>query len=279
MGLSKEQIARYGRQLILPEIGVAGQERLLRASVLLIGTGGLGSPAALYLAAAGIGHLALIDRETLTLSNLHRQVLYTTQGIGSSKVLEARLRLVSLNSDVRVTAIQKELTAANALQVIQPFDWVIDGTDNFPSRYLINDACVMLGKPFVHGAVVQFRGQIMTVQPKKSACLRCVFPEIPQPGAIPDCDQAGVLGACAGLMGSLMAHEALKGILGVGSPLTDQLVVFEGLSSHFRHVSVRRDPQCAVCGDEPTIRQLSVIESTTCAVAPVVESSPVFLRG
>ena len=258
MGFTKEQIARYSRQLILPEVGVQGQERLRDASVLIVGAGGLGCPSALYLAAAGVGTVGLIDQEAVALSNLHRQVLHTTDAVGRPKTHSAKARLAALNPEVSVVAIQERLTPGNARRLLQPYDLVLDGSDNFPTRYLVNDACVLLGKPLVHGGVVHFGGQVMTVLPGRSACVRCVFPEPPQPGAIPSCQEAGVLGTAAGLLGSLMAHEALKVLLDLGEPLVDRLLVFEGKASRFRDVRVRRNPGCAVCGDAPTIRELTV---------------------
>ncbi len=257
MGLSKEQVARYSRQLILPEIGVKGQERLLHSSVLIVGAGGLGSPAALYLAAAGVGTLGIIDEESVALSNLHRQVLYAADDVGRPKSLSAKARLLALNPEVAITAIQARLTASNALAVLQPYDLVLDGSDNVSTRYLVNDACVLLGKPLVYGGVVHLDGQLMAIFPRRSACFRCVFPEPPRPGAIPSCQEAGVIGAAAGVVGSLMAHEALKVILGIGDPLVNRLLVFEGQHSRFREVAVRRNPTCAVCGDAPSITQLA----------------------
>ena len=262
--LSKDQIARYSRQLILPEIGVRGQERLLGSSVLVVGAGGLGCPAALYLAAAGVGRIGLIDREAVTLSNLHRQVLHTSDAVGRPKSLSAQARLAALNPDVAVSPIQASLTSANALEWLRPYDLVLDGSDNFPTRYLVNDACVLLGKPLVHGGVVHLGGQVLTVLPRRGACFRCVFPEPPQPGAVPSCQEAGVLGAAAGVLGSLMAHEALKLLLGIGEPLVDRLAVFDGAASRFREVPVRRDPLCAVCGDAPTIREPVAMDDPVC---------------
>ena len=264
MTLSKEQVARYGRQLILPDIGVSGQQKLLEASVLLIGAGGLGSPAALYLASAGVGTIGIMDRETVALSNLHRQIVHTTDGVGRPKSESAASALRALNDETRVIPIQESLTAANARHIVQPFDVVLDGSDNVPTRYLANDACVLLGKPLVHGGVVQFGGQVMTILPRQSACLRCVFPEPPTPGAIPSCQEAGIVGTAAGILGSLMAHEALKFLLGVGELLTDRLAVFEGKTSRFREIPVRRAPSCAVCGDAPTMTAL-VEEEAWCS--------------
>ena len=262
MSLTKEQVARYSRQLILPDIGVQGQERLLSASVLVVGAGGLGCPAALYLAAAGVGTLGILDRETVALSNLHRQILHSTETVGRPKSQSAASRVRALNPDVAVRPIQESLTAANAPELLGPYDLILDGSDNFPTRYLVNDACVLLGKPLVHGGVVHVGGQVMTVLPGRSACVRCVFPEPPTPGAIPSCQEAGVLGTAAGLLGSLMAHEALKVLLDFGEPLIDRLLVFEGTASRCREVRLRRNPDCAVCGDAPTIRELVELESS-----------------
>ena len=271
MGLSNEQVMRYSRQLILPEIGVKGQERLLRASVLIVGAGGLGSPAALYLAAAGVGRLGILDRESVALSNLHRQILHATADVGRPKSRSAEARLAALNPDVSVVAIQESLTAANAKRLVGPYDLVLDGSDNFPTRYLVNDACVLTAKPLVHGGVVHLEGQVMTILPRASACFRCVFPEPPQPGAIPSCQEAGVLGTTAGVVGSLMAQEALKVLLGIGEPLANRMLVFEGTAGRFREVPVRRSVSCAVCGDHPTIRALSSMSEPVCGA--VQESS------
>ena len=257
MGLSKDQIARYSRQLILPEIGVQGQQRLLGSSVLIVGAGGLGSPAALYLAAAGVGRLGIIDEETVALSNLHRQILHETAEVGRPKADSAARRLSALNPSVRLQAMRRRVTPENALDVLGGFDVVLDGSDNFPTRYLVNDASVLLGRPLVHGGVIHFGGQVLTILPRRSACLRCVFPEPPAPGVVASCQEAGVVGTAAGVLGSLMAHEALKLLLGVGEPLADRLLIFDGGRSRCREVAVRRDPQCAVCGDAPTIRELS----------------------
>jgi adenylyltransferase/sulfurtransferase len=260
MTLSKEQIARYGRQLILPEVGMGGQAKLSAASVLVIGAGGLGSPAALYLAAAGVGRLGIMDPDTVSLSNLHRQILYGTDELGLPKAVCAARRLRQLNPHTEVLALQERFDADNAQELAGRFSLVVDGSDNFPTRYLANDACVLSGKPLVHGGVVNFQGQVLTVLPRRSACLRCVFPEPPKPGAIPSCQEAGVLGAEAGIIGSLMAHEALKLILGVGSPLADRMLVFEGRASAFREVELKRDLDCAVCGQKPSITAVQSIE-------------------
>jgi len=264
MSFSKEQIQRYSRQLILPEIGVKGQEQLQRSSVLIIGAGGLGSPAAFYLAAAGVGRLGVVDREAVALSNLHRQILYGTEDVGRLKSEVAQQRLARLNPAIDITAIHGSIEAETALEFVRGYDLVLDGSDNVATRYLVNDACVLSGIPLVYGGVVGFRGQIMVIRPRQSACFRCVFPEPPTAGEIPSCQDAGVLGAAAGLIGSLMAHEALKALLGIGEGLADRLLIFEGLMSRWREVPVRRDLACAVCGNTPTIRQPVAIEHPVC---------------
>lgn len=257
MALSKDQVARYSRQLILPEIGVRGQERWLQGSVLVIGAGGLGSPAALYLAGAGVGTIGVIDADAVAMSNLHRQILHTASDIGRAKSASAQAQLTARNPDIRVLAFHERLTAANAMARLASFDLVVDGSDTFATRYLVNDACCLLGKPLVHGGVVHFGGQVMTILPGRSACFRCVFPEPPAPGMIPSCQEAGVLGSAAGVIGTLMAHEALKVLAGLGDPLTDRLLVFDGLTSRFREVPLRRQTACAVCGEAPTIHRLT----------------------
>ena len=253
---SKEQVARYGRQLLLPELGVSGQRKLLDASVLIIGAGGLGSPAALYLAAAGVGRLGIIDSDCVELSNLHRQILHTIQHLGRPKSRSAQETIQRLNPDVAVEAIQERLSPVNARALIRTYDLVLDGSDNVPTRYLANDACVLEDRPFIYGGAIGFGGQVMVVAPRRSACLRCVFAEPPSVGAMPSCQTAGVLGAAVGVIGSLMALEAIKQLAGVGERLTDRLFVFEGLTSRAREVAVRRDPACAVCGERPVIQQL-----------------------
>ena len=267
MGLTKEQISRYRRQLILPEIGVPGQERLLRSAVLIVGAGGLGWPAALYLAAAGVGRIGVLDQDAVALSNLHRQVLHAAADVGRPKARVAAERLQALNPGLAIVAVPERLTAANAPALVQAYDLVVDGSDNFPTRYLVNDACVLFGRPLVHGGVVGFGGQLLTVLPRRSACVRCVFPEPPSPGAVPSCQEAGILGSVAGILGTLMAHEALKVLLGLGAPMADRLLVLDGLAGRFREVLVRRDAGCAVCGDAPSIRRLTAEDESWCANA------------
>jgi adenylyltransferase/sulfurtransferase len=266
MALSKDQIARYSRQLILPELGVGGQQRLLASSALVIGAGGLGCPAALYLAAAGVGRISVVDADAVALSNLHRQVLHRTDGIGRAKSQSAQAALEALNPDVTVEAIHGRLTADNAAELVAAHDLVLDGSDNFPTRYLASDACVLAGKPLIHGGVVRLEGQVMTVLPRRSACYRCVFPEPPGRADVPSCQEAGVLGAVAGIIGTLMAQEALKVLAGIGEPLADRLAVFDGRTSRWREVPVRRDASCAVCGERATIRELRM-ELDACGLA------------
>lgn len=262
MSLTKDQVTRYSRQLILPEIGVRGQQRLRHASVLLIGAGGLGCPAALYLAAAGVGRLGLIDADAVSLSNLHRQILHATADIGRAKVESAKATLGALNPEVEITTHHARFDAATARALLPAYDLVVDGSDNFTTRYLVNDACVLWRKPLIYGGVVQFRGQLMVIEPGQSACFRCVFPEPPE--GVRDCQTAGVLGATAGVIGALMAQEALKRLLGIGQLLQNRLLVVDALAAEFRTVPVRPDPACAACGTTPTLRELVPIDAMSC---------------
>lgn len=252
---SREQVLRYGRHIILSEVGGAGQHRLLEAKVLLVGAGGLGSPAALYLAAAGVGTLGIVDFDTVDLSNLQRQILHEYADVGRLKVDSAADRLARMNPDVRVVKHPDRLSSENALEVFSGYDVVLDGTDNFATRYLINDACVLLGKPLVHGSIFRFEGQCTVFAPGKG-CYRCLFASPPPPGTVPSCAEAGVFGVLPGIVGSMQAVEALKWILGIGEPLVNRLVLFDALSMEFREVKLRQNPACPVCGDAPTIREL-----------------------
>lgn len=265
MGLSKDQVARYSRQLLLPEIGLHGQGRLQRASVLIVGAGGLGCPAVLYLAAAGVGTIGVIDDETVALSNLHRQIVHTLDDVGRPKVASVQRHVRARNPEVVVRALHERLTASNAPRYVQDYELILDGSDNFSTRYLVNDACVLSNKPLVHGAAIGFNGQLLSILPRQSACLRCIFPEPPETGAIPRCQDAGVLGSVTAIVGGLMAHEALKILLGIGTPLSDRLLIVEGMTSRWREVPVRRDPACAVCGDFPTIHELRSLAEQACA--------------
>jgi molybdopterin/thiamine biosynthesis adenylyltransferase/rhodanese-related sulfurtransferase len=251
-----EQQIRYSRHFLLPEVGEQGQAKLLDAKVLLIGAGGLGSPAALYLAAAGVGTLGVVDMDVVDLSNLQRQILHTNDRIGMPKVESARMTLQALNPDVRVVQFRDHLSSENAFRIFEQFDIVVNGCDNFPTRYLANDACVLLKKPLVDGAIWQFEGQATVFNPPAGPCYRCMFPEPPPPGAVPSCAEAGVLGVLPGLVGSVQALEAIKLILGIGKPLIGRMMHFDTLAGEVRILKLRRDPNCKVCGDNPTIKEL-----------------------
>jgi molybdopterin/thiamine biosynthesis adenylyltransferase/rhodanese-related sulfurtransferase/molybdopterin converting factor small subunit len=255
-GLSNEEVARYARHLVLPEVGLEGQRRLKAAKVLLVGAGGLGSPAALYLAAAGVGTLGLVDFDAVDASNLHRQVLYGVSDVGRPKLEAAAARIRDVNPNVEVVAHPVRLTSENALEVLEPYDVVVDGTDNFPTRYLVNDACVLLGKPNVYGSIYRFEGQVSVFGVPGGPCYRCLFREPPPPGLVPTCAEGGVLGVLPGIIGSLQALEALKLILGKGQTLAGRLLLFDGLTMRWRELRLRRNPACPVCGDQPTIREL-----------------------
>jgi molybdopterin/thiamine biosynthesis adenylyltransferase/rhodanese-related sulfurtransferase len=251
------EIRRYARHLALPEVGPAGQEKLRAARVLVIGAGGLGSPAALYLAAAGVGRLGIADHDAVELSNLQRQILHGTPDVGQPKTASAVAALLRLNPGLDVVPHAMRVNADNALELIRPYDVVVDGTDNFSARYLVNDACVLLGKPNLYGAVFRFEGQASVFAPHLGGpCYRCLYPEPPPPGAAPNCAEAGVLGVLPGLIGIVQATEAIKLILGLGTPLLGRLLLYQALDLQFRELKVRRDPHCAVCGEHPTITTL-----------------------
>jgi sulfur-carrier protein adenylyltransferase/sulfurtransferase len=263
--------ARYARHLALGEIGLAGQERLARSSVLVVGAGGLGSPAALYLAAAGVGTIGLVDHDRVEISNLQRQILFATDGIGESKALAAQARLLQLNPSLQVVAHQTRLDASNIAGIVQHYDVVIDGTDRLATRYLINDACVLLQKPLVSAAIHRFEGQAMTYLPGRSPCYRCLYPESPE-DLVPNCAEAGVLGVLPGVMGSLQATEALKLLLGIGEPLAGRLLVYDALSLRFEEFRFARRNDCAVCGDHPTITDIAFHEEAP--LSSITEWSP-----
>lgn len=256
MGLTNEQIERYSRQLILPDIGGKGQEKILKAKVLVIGAGGLGSPCALYLASAGVGRLGIVDSDNVEINNLQRQIVHSTANVGKPKVESAKLRLNAINPEVEVIPLNIRLTSENILNIIKDYDIVVDGSDNFPTRYLVNDACVLLKKPLSHAGIFRYDGQAMTILPGQGPCYRCLFPEPPPPGLVPSCQEAGILGAVAGVLGTLQANEVLKYILGSGELLVGRLLVFNALSATFRQVKVPRDAKCPVCSDNPTITKL-----------------------
>lgn len=265
--LDREELLRYGRHLLLPEVGMDGQRRLKAARVLLVGAGGLGSPAALYLAAAGVGTLGMVDFDVVDATNLHRQILHGTADVGRSKLDSAADRLASVNPHVRLERHEARLTSANALQILQGYDVVVDGSDNFPTRYLVNDACVLLGKPLVYGAIHRFEGQVAVFDGRTGPCYRCLFRQPPPPGLVPSCAEAGVLGVLPGIIGSLQAMEALKLILGIGDTLAGRLLLFEGLEMRWRELRLRKDPECPVCSEHPSQTEL-IDYDVFCGVAP-----------
>ncbi len=252
---TEEQIKRYSRHIILPQIGGKGQRKLLQSKVLLIGAGGLGSPSALYLAAAGIGKLGIVDFDTVDLSNLQRQVLHHGHDVGRPKVVSAAEAIADINTDVQVVKHQVRLSSENIMDIISDYDVVVDGCDNFPTRYLVNDACVMAKKPNVHGSIFLFEGQATVFMPGQG-CYRCLYPEPPPPGMVPSCQEAGVLGVLPGIVGLIQAVETVKIVLGIGRTLTNRLLLFDALAMEFRQVRLKRNPNCPVCGDNPTVTQL-----------------------
>lgn len=256
VSLSTNEVARYSRHLIMPEVGVDGQKRLKASSILLIGAGGLGSPLALYLGAAGIGRLGLIDFDVVDYSNLQRQVLHGTADVGRPKLHSARDRIAAINPEVQVDLYEERLTSQNTLRIFAPYDIVIDGTDNFPTRYLVNDACVLLKKPNVYGSIFRFDGQASIFYPPFGPCYRCLYPEPPPPGEVPSCAEGGVLGILPGIIGVIQATEAVKLILGKGETLVGRLMHYDALAMRFREFKVRRNPKCPMCGDNPTIKAL-----------------------
>jgi molybdopterin/thiamine biosynthesis adenylyltransferase len=264
MELNEEQILRYSRHIILSEVGVEGQQKFSEAKVLVIGVGGLGSPALLYLAAAGIGTIGIVDGDVVDLTNLQRQVIHFTDDVDKAKVESAKEKIQKLNPNVHVITYFRIVDSSNILDIIKDFDFIIDGTDNFPAKFLINDACVLSNKPFSHAGILKFDGQMMTIVPGESACFRCVFPEPPPPDAVPTCSQAGVLGAMAGVFGTLQATEVLKFFNGKGDLLTNRLLIFDALKSNFRTVLVKKRKSCPVCGENPQITTLRDYEQTVC---------------
>jgi molybdopterin/thiamine biosynthesis adenylyltransferase/rhodanese-related sulfurtransferase len=266
--LSNEEIARYSRHLIMPEVGMAGQRRLKQGSVLLIGTGGLGSPLALYLAAAGVGHIGLVDFDVVDASNLQRQIVHGTSTVGVAKTESAKRRLQDLNPYIEITTYETRITSQNALDLMRPYDVIVDGTDNFPTRYLTNDACVLLGKPNVYGSIFRFEGQATVFSTRDGGpCYRCLYPEPPPPGLVPSCAEGGVLGVLPGVIGTIQATEVIKLLTGIGEPLIGRLLLYDALSMRFRELKLRRNPSCPVCGDHPTITALIDYEQF-CGIVP-----------
>jgi len=250
------QIERYTRNIIIPEIGSKGQKKLLQSKVLVVGCGGLGVPVILYLAAAGIGQIGVVDHDRVDVSNLQRQVIYDTTDVGKEKVFVIKEKVEKLNPDVKVIPYNTKLTSQNALDIMKEYDMVVDCSDNFPTRYLLNDACVLLNKPLSHGAVLRFDGQLTTIIPKVSACYRCILKKPPTPGTVPSCREAGILGATCGTIGSLQAMEVIKYLTGAGNLLINKFLVFSGLNLEFRVINTKRNEKCPVCGNEPEITSL-----------------------
>lgn len=264
--LTEEQIQRYSRHILLQDVGVEGQEKLLIGKVLIVGAGGLGAPVAMYLAAAGVGTIGIVDADVVDLSNLQRQIIHFTADVDKPKVLSAKEKMEAINPDVKVVTYQEFLSANNALDIINNYDFVVDGTDNFPVKFLINDACVMAGKPFSHGGILRFHGQTFTHLPG-TACYRCMFKEPPPVGSVPTCSQAGVLGAIAGMLGTIQAAEVLKYLTGVGELLTNRLLTFDAKSMIFRTIKVNKNADCCICGTHPSITRLVDYELPTCDLA------------
>jgi adenylyltransferase/sulfurtransferase len=256
VSLSNEEILRYSRHLIMPEVGMEGQLKLKAAKVLLVGTGGLGAPLGLYLAAAGVGRLGLVDFDTVDFTNLQRQIMFGTSDVGRPKSVAATERLRSLNPDIHIETYDTHLTSDNALELLRDYDVIVDGTDNFPTRYLVNDASVLLGKPNVYGSIFRFEGQVSVFGAPGGPCYRCVYPEPPPPGLVPSCAEGGVLGVLPGIVGCIQALEAIKLILGVGDPLIGRLLLFDALGMKFRELKLRKNPDCPVCGTHPTVTKL-----------------------
>jgi molybdopterin/thiamine biosynthesis adenylyltransferase/rhodanese-related sulfurtransferase len=254
--LSKEEVQRYSRHLIMPEVGMEGQLKLKRARVLTIGTGGLGAPLGLYLAAAGVGHLGLVDFDVVDSSNLQRQVTFTTADVGKPKSEAAKARLSALNPAIEIVSYETRLTSDNALELFRDYDIIVDGTDNFPTRFLVNDACVLLGKPNVYGSIFRFEGQATVFGYPGGPCYRCLYPEPPPPGLVPSCAEGGVLGVLPGIVGSIQAMETIKLILGTGEPLVGRLLLFDALAMRFRELKLKKNPDCPLCGEHRTLTKL-----------------------
>ena len=272
MSLSQDQISRYSRHLLLPEVGVEGQEKLCNSKILCIGTGGLGSPVALYLAAAGIGKLGLIDFDVVDKSNLQRQIAHGESTVGKLKVDSAKEKIADLNSDVEVVVYNERLSSKNALEIFKDYDVIVDGTDNFPTRYLANDACVLLKKPYVYGCILKFDGQVSVFDSRTGPCYRCLYPEPPPPGLVPSCAEGGVLGVLCGVIGTLQATEAVKLALGKGDTLNGRLMLYDALGMKFREMKLRKDKNCTICSDHPTITELIDYEQF-CGILPPEEKT------
>lgn len=266
MELSNEQIERYSRHIILKDVGVKGQKKLLNSKVLIIGTGGLGAPAAMFLAAAGVGTIGLVDYDVVELSNLQRQIIHLTKDLNKPKIQSGKETINEMNPDVNVITYREWVTSANIKEIImdQDYDFIIDGTDNFPAKFLINDACVMLSKPFSHAGIIRFHGQTMTYVPGEGPCYRCIFKNPPPEGAVPSCKEAGVLGVMGGVIGTIQATEAIKFILNKGDLLTGRLLTYDALDMEFRTINLSKKCDCQVCGDTPSIKNLIDYEQQAC---------------
>jgi adenylyltransferase/sulfurtransferase len=269
MSFTEEQIQRYSRHIILPEVGGKGQTKIRQAKVFVVGAGGLGSPVAYYLAAAGVGTIGIADGDVVDLSNLHRQIIHATPDLNKPKVVSAKEKIESLNPDVAVAAYPERITAKNALDLLKEYDLIVDGADNFGTKFLVNDAAVFLKKPLVHAGILRFDGQVMTILPGRSACYRCLFRQPPPAGLIPSCQEAGVLGVLAGVIGTIQATEALKLILGIGQPLTDRMLIYDARTARFREARLKRNPRCPVCSDTPEIKELVDYEQPVCEMPSV----------
>ncbi|MEQ1897910.1 MAG: molybdopterin-synthase adenylyltransferase MoeB [Vicinamibacterales bacterium] len=267
--LSAEEIKRYSRHLIMPEMGMDGQRRLKAGSVLCIGAGGLGSPAAMYLAAAGVGRIGVVDFDVVDYSNLQRQIIHGTKDVGRSKLASAKDRLVDINPHIQVDTYEEALSSENALRLFEPYDVILDGTDNFPTRYLTNDACVLLGKPNAYGSIFRFEGQASVFATKGGPCYRCLYPEPPPPGLVPSCAEGGVLGVLPGVIGVIQATESIKLLTGIGEPLVGRFLIYDALRMKFRELKLKRDPECPVCGDHPTVTKL-IDYDEFCGIRPDV---------
>ncbi|HVO73428.1 MAG TPA: molybdopterin-synthase adenylyltransferase MoeB [Ignavibacteriaceae bacterium] len=271
--LSNEEILRYSRHLIMPEVGMEGQKKLKAAKVLMIGAGGLGSPLGMYLGAAGVGTLGIVDFDVVDETNLHRQLLHSTNDIGRSKLESAKETIKLINPNVDVLTFETRLTCENALEILKEFDVIVDGTDNFPTRYLVNDACVLLGKPNVYGSIFRFEGQVTVFDAKQGPCYRCLYPAPPPPGLVPSCAEGGVLGVLPGIIGSLQALETIKIIIGQGDLLIGRLILFDALKFKFRELKLRKNPACPICGEHPEIHELIDYEQF-CGITPDDEQGP-----
>lgn len=266
MDFTEDQLLRYSRHIILPEVGGKGQAKIARSRVFIVGAGGLGCPVGYYLAAAGVGTIAIVDNDTVEMSNLQRQIAHSVNSIGEPKVESAKRTFNALNPDVNIIALKQRISKDTIMELIKDYDVVVDGSDNFPTRYLVNDACVMSGKPLVSGAILRFEGQVTTLIPGEGPCYRCLFEEPPPPGLVPSCQEAGVLGVLPGVIGGLQATEVLKLILGKGDVLKGELLIYNALKTTFRKVKVPKNPACPVCGENPTITELIDYNQDYCSI-------------